>query len=174
MSFDGKALGEEIVKAVRSHVEKKLGPVLERLDRADQRFDRLDNRIDAIALRGVTNVVDETAIVSRAINAVRPYIDERVQEAVAAIPAITVDDVRPMIESEVAAAVTKLKVEKSASRRVASITINRSGVLIAETDDGEYRNLGPVAEPQSQAHWFDDAITLGVRALPAPSIGQGV
>lgn len=172
--FDGVKFGEEVVAAVKAHVDRELSPILERLERADGRFDRIDQRIDAVALRGVTNPVDESAIVARAIDAMRPYVDSRVQDAVAAISPLTIEDVRPIIEIEVAAAVAKLKEEKSGSQRVAAMTINRSGILIAQTDDGEYRSLGTVAEPQSQAHWFDDAITLGVRALPAPTMRGGM
>lgn len=174
MTFDGKAFGEEVVAAVRELVDRDLGQILDRLQRAEGRLDRIDQRIDAIALRGVTNVVDETAIVSRAIRAVTPYIDERVQEAVAAIPTLSADDVRPMVEQEVAAAVAKLKEEKSGSQRVAAMTINRSGILIAQTDDGEYRSLGAVVEHQAEEFSYDEAITLGVRALPAPTMRGGM
>ncbi|CCB64072.1 hypothetical protein [Hyphomicrobium sp. MC1] len=172
MSFDGKAFGEEVVAAVRALVDRDLGQILDRLQRVEGRLDRIDQRIDAVALRGVP-AVDESAIVARVIDAVRPYVDVRVQEAFAEIPMLSAEAVRPLVEQEVCEAVERLKREKTANRLVASMVINRSGMLIAQTDDGEYRNLGAVAEPQSEAHWFDEAITLGVKALPAPAMRGG-
>ncbi|CCB65237.1 hypothetical protein [Hyphomicrobium sp. MC1] len=169
-TFDGKKFGEDIVAAVDTYIEREIAPVLERQERVERVFDRLDGRIDAIALRGVAAHVDENAIIARTVDAVTPFIDERVQEAVASIPALTADDVRPLIETEVAAAVERLKKEKTASQRVAAMTINRSGILIAQTDDGEYRSLGAVVEHQAEEFSYDEAITLGVRALTAPSI----
>jgi hypothetical protein len=167
-TFDGKAFGEEIAAAVRGHVERKLAPILDRLERVEQRFDRLDTRIDAVALRGVSAVIDENSIVARAIEGIEPYIDERVRESVAAIPAPTIDDVRPIIESEVAAAVARLKQAKPASRNVASMHINRKGALLATMDDGWLENLGPVVEHHASAFSFEDVIADSVRLLPRP------
>jgi hypothetical protein len=170
-TFDGKKFGAEVAEAVKLNIERKTAPILERLERAERRFERLDQRIDAIALRGVAGV-DENAIVDRAVQVLNPLIDERVRDAVAAIAIPTIDDIRPVIEAEVARAVARLNEAKPQSRSVSSMTINRKGSLVVAMDDGEYRNLGAVVEHREDEYSFEDAIANGLKALPRPETYQ--
>jgi hypothetical protein len=157
---------KEYVAAQLSPIVDKIGPLLERVERMENGQGRFDQRLDAICLRGVGAGVDESALVERAVQALVPIIDQRTREAVAAVSIPTIDDIRPVIEIEVANAVARLNQAKPRSGDVQSMAINRKGALIVAMADDWLENLGTVVE--HHADEFEHAITVGVRALPRP------
>ena len=142
-AFDGKAFGEDIVAAVKTHVAGAVAPILARTDALERR------------MASLPTVADIEAEVAR-----------QVAGALAARPApkdgksVTAADVAPMIEAEVAAAIARVKQQARAAPhwRAPSPADNWPAGL------GPIIDITPAPEPQLEHH-----IASAVALLPRPA-----
>lgn len=95
---------------------------------------------------------DAQPIIDKAVELICEDAEKSISEAVKAIPApkdgvngtsVTLDDVRPLIESEIEKAVKQIPVPKDGIG-MAGAMIDRDGSLIITMSNGEAKNLGPV------------------------------
>jgi hypothetical protein len=161
--IDAKAFGLELAGIVKA----QLDPITARLDALEKRLDDLPTPRDGkdADLDEVRQIIgEELAGIKCTIEAIQPapelpdipaLIDAVVREAVAAIPApqdgksVTVDDVAPLIASEVEKRVSELPRAKDGidgkdGVGLAGALIDRDGKLVVTLTNGETKNLGPV------------------------------
>lgn len=181
--FDGKAFGQEVVAAVKAHVDKSLAPIMARLDAIEAKM-KEPAAVDEDDLAAVKSDVESLrkaiADLPAPVAPELPDIPALVAEAVAAIPApepsksVTLDDVRPLVEEAAQKAVSALPAPKDGCG-IKELLIDREGSLVATFDDGRMKNLGLVvgkdAEPVDMAA-IERSIAEKVAAIPAPKNGK--
>lgn len=163
MTFDGKAFGAEIVGVVRGYLAKELAPLAARLDSLEKRVEAIPAPVDLTADFAAIKAAVEAIKIPELPKFPEPpelpdfgaMVDEAVKTAVARIPApkdghsITVDDVAPLISSEVEKRVGEMPKAKNGDPGVdgvgmAGALIDRKGHLIVTMTNGETKDLGPV------------------------------
>ena len=157
MTFDGKAFGAEIVGVVKGYLQKEIAPLLTRMEALEKRVADIPAPVDLSAdLAALKTAVE--AIEIPELPDIGAMVNEAVTEAVAAIPApqdgksVTVEDVAPLIASEVEKRVSELPKPKDGvdgkdgcdGVGLAGALIDRSGELVVTLTNGETKNLGPV------------------------------
>jgi hypothetical protein len=182
--FDGKAFGQEVVTAVKSHVDKAVGPLMKRIAELEQQIALIPApaEIDPEIIKAM--IADLLAAIPPAKDGkdadpveVAETIKAEVERAVAAIPApqddksVTVDDVRPLIEESVSKAVSALPVPKDGTPGkdgrdgLDSVEFLRSADnhLIVTLSNGTTRDLGEFVgkdgqpgKPGADGIGFDD------------------
>lgn len=139
-----RALMEDVAAVMKSLVAKSLGPLSERLE-------ALETRVSAIP---VPKDVDENAIVERMagdvkaqIAELRAIVSQEIKTAHERIGSaeekVAVDDVRPLIDERVKAAVAAIPPAKDGVG-LASAMIDRDGELVVTLSDGKQQKLGVV------------------------------
>lgn len=116
MTFDGKAFGEEIVSAVKSHVSAVVGPVLTRLDALEKQLadmpvpkDGKDADEDAITARVSEKMAGELAELREAVEAIEPApelpdIAGMIKEAIDALPEpVSETAIKSMLDDRISA-----------------------------------------------------------------------
>jgi hypothetical protein len=188
MTFDGTAFGKEIVGVVKDYLAGKIDPLVERITTLEKRFDDLPQPKDGTDADPEKIVSIVTVKLDADLSSIREDIEDLekrlptelkqlVDEAVAAIPApqdgksVTVEDVAPLIASEVEKRVSELPVAKDGRDGIdgkdgvglAGALIDRDGELVVTLTNGETKNLGPVVgndgepgKPGADAVGFDD------------------
>lgn len=181
--FDGKAFGQEVVAAVKAHVDKSLAPIMARLDAIEAKM-KEPAAVDEDDLAAVKSDVESLrkaiADLPAPVAPELPDIPALVAEAVAAIPApepsksVTVEELAPMVAESVQKAVSALPAPKDGCG-IKELLIDREGSLVATFDDGRMKNLGLVvgkdAEPVDMAA-IERSIAEKVAAIPAPKNGK--
>lgn len=182
--FDGKAFGQEVVAAVKAHVDKSLAPVMERIGKIEARM----SEMDAEALRDLDAVKADMETLRKAVDAIPapaeppalPDIPALVAEAVEALPtpepgkSVTLDDVRPLVEEAVQRAVEAIPAPKDGCG-VKELLIDRDGALVATMDDGRMKNLGAVVGRNGtdvDMAAVERSIAEKVAAIPKPENGK--
>ncbi|MET3925943.1 hypothetical protein [Devosia sp. 2618] len=147
--FDGVAFGKEMVGIVKGYVERAVKPLLDRLDALEKRepvkgLDGSDGK------DGVDGKDADPAVTAQLVN-------EEVAKAVGALPvaqdgkSVTIEDVRPLIEELVSAAI---------SVAVKSLPAPKDGA------DGASVTLEDIAP------LIDGAVAKAVAAIPVPENGK--
>ena len=114
MAFDGEAFGKEIVGAVKAHVDRSLGPIIERLETLEAR--QLERGADGADGKDA----DPQEVAALLAEDIERLIAEHVEKAVKALP-------KPKDGVGLAGAV-----------------IDRDGNLVITTTEGIPHNLGQV------------------------------
>lgn len=178
--FDGKAFGQEVVAAVKAHVDKSLAPVLARLDVIEAKM-KEPAAVDEDDLEAVKSDVESLrkaiAAIPAPVEPVLPDIPAMVAEAVAALPApepgksVTLDDVRPMVEEAAQKAIAALPVPEAKD-----VDMDAVGTKVASEVE---RVLAGWERPKSVtveelAPMVAESVQKAVSALPAPKDGCGI
>jgi hypothetical protein len=177
MTFDGKAFGAEIVGVVKGYLEKELAPLLTRLQALETQFAATPAPVDLSGdLAALKAAVEGIKIPVLPDMPALPDFTAMVTEAVAAIPvprdgkSVTVEDVTPLIASEVEKRVGGLPAAKDGKDGIdgkdgvglAGALIDRAGELVVTLTNGDTKNLGPVVgkdgegTPGLDGFGFDD------------------
>jgi hypothetical protein len=161
--IDAKAFGLELAGMVKA----QLAPLVLRMEAIERRIEELPTARDGkdADMGQVRQIIgEELAGIRSAVSAIQPapelpdipgMIEEGVKAAVAAMPApqdgksVTVDDVAPLIASEVEKRIGELPKPKDGADGkdgvgMAGALIDRSGELVVTLSNGETKNLGPV------------------------------
>lgn len=160
MTFDGKAFGAEIVGVVKGYLAKELAPLAARLDSLEKRVEAIpapiDLSADLAALKASVQSINIPELPELPeLPDFSAIIDEAVKTAVAGIPvpkdghSVTVDDVAPLISSEVEKRIGEMPKAKNGDPGadgvgMAGALIDRKGHLIVTMTNGETKDLGPV------------------------------
>lgn len=112
-------------------------------------------------------------------SALAPIIDrlDELDKKLAALPtpkdgkSVTLDDVRPLIEEGIAAAVAALPAPKDGCG-IKNLLIDRAGNLVAAMDDGRIADLGPVVGKDADVAALEKLISDKIDALPKPKDGN--
>lgn len=165
MTFDGKAFGAEIVGVVKGYLQNEIAPIISRMEALEKRFDAMPTPQDGkdAFMGDVRQIIGaEIADLKSAIEAIGPVpelpdipamINEVVTAAVSTIPApqdgksVTVDDVLPLIASEVEKRVRELPPPKDGQPGRDGLDVKEmfraeGGHLVAVMSDGTTRDLG--------------------------------
>lgn len=164
--FDGKAFGAEIVTAVKGHMADMLAPLTKRLDEMQKQIEAMrdmvgdDEVAKTLAFFGELKSDVETRLdgFENAIKAIEPapslpdipaMIEECVKKHVDAIPvidvpAVVIDDFRPLIADELQKRISELPCPKDGKDGldIKDLFANRDGHLIAVMTNGETKDLG--------------------------------
>lgn len=170
MTFDGKAFGKEIVAVVKGFVADELKPIVKRLDDLEQQLKSLptpkdgkDADPETVAEIVKGQVQSDLAEIRATIEAwsapkpdlevIRGVVETAVSEAISAIPvpkdgkSVTIEDVTPLIKSEVDKRVGELPKPKDGNDGRDGLDVKDlfradGGHLIAVMSDGTTKDLG--------------------------------
>jgi len=164
--IDAKAFGLELAAMVKA----QLSPLISRLDALEKRFDGLPTprdgkdadlsevrRIIGDEVKALRNDV-EASLVTQTLPDIPAIVAASVSEAIGNIPpprdgkSVTIEDVAPLIASEVQRQVTELPKAKDGRDGVdgkdgiglAGAIIDRNGGLVITLSNGEVKSLGSV------------------------------
>ncbi|MEO3387330.1 hypothetical protein [Mesorhizobium sp. CAU 1741] len=190
--FDGKAFGAEIVGAVKVHLADSLRPIVDRLDALERKIDAAPRpSVDASDLDAVKtdvdglrrSLADQVTELRRSVDGivipeipVLPDVDKIVADAIAVIPepepvkTVTIDDLRPEIETAVQSAVDAQPkaptVEELAT--VAASLVKDAVAAIPAPQDGKSVTVDDVRP------LIEEATQKAVAALPVAKDGVGL
>ena len=102
---------------------------------------------------------------------------DAMEKQLAALPSpqdgksVTLDDMRPLIEEGISAAVAALPEPKDGCG-IKNLLIDREGSLVATMDDGRIADLGPVVGKDADVAALEKFIVEKIDALPKPKDGK--
>lgn len=192
----GKSVDERVVvQSLCAEVSDRIENLKGEVDKAVERVSLLKlPDIDALiadAVKALPAAIQRSEVqdmIDKSLPTLPPPIDveaevgRQIDKALATIPrpkdgtSVTVDDVRPLIESEVKSAVDKMPKPKDGAdgRGLASMLIDRDGGLVATMTDGRTEKLGSVVGRDGKdvdMPAIERAIADAVKALPKPKDG---
>lgn len=165
----GQAMAEEIRKAV-APLKEEIADLRKQLDEAKaqapdirQQLPDIKGMVESAVSEAVRDIPapkdgksftleDAHPIIDKAVELICEDAEKSISEAVKAIPtpkdgvngtSVTLDDVRPLIESEIEKAVKQMPAPKDGIG-MAGAMIDRDGSLIVTMSNGEAKNLGSV------------------------------
>lgn len=188
--FDGKAFGQEIVAAVKEHIDKTVAPLHSHIADLEKRLaempapkDGKDADVDEVAALAAASILPDIMAVRSMVEGLPklPDISELVAEAVKGIPApkdgadgksITAEDLAPLIADEVTKAVTALppakdgQPGKDADPELIKAMVDEAVAALPPAEKGKD------ADPVEMERMVAEHVERAVAALPAPKDGK--
>lgn len=191
MTFDGKAFGQEIVEAVKSHMAGALSPIIAKMDALEKRIAELPEPPKDIGVKA-----DEVRqMIEDAISAIPPaepgksadpeetaaLVRGEVEKAIAAIDkprdgkSVTVEELAPLVDATVSRAVAAIPRPKDGLDAVEFLR-GPEGNLIVTMSNGMVRDLGKFVGKDGidcDMSAVERSIADKVAAIPKPQDGLG-
>lgn len=181
MTFDGKAFGQEVVAAVKAHVDQSLAPVIDRLAAVEKAISAALTDADMDAVKSdVESLRKAIASLPVSVAPELPDIPAMVADAVAALPepepgkSVTLDDVRPLIEEAAQKAVAVLPVPEAKEVDMGAVGATIAAEVERVLSGWERPQDGKSVKAEELAPIVAECVQKAVDALPKPKDGCGI